>query len=80
MNLIKNLCKYSSVSSEIVIKECEGIDAILTGMNDFDVLVREAAMQVITSIARQDVNVLQLIATSGINTNYLLYNLNVSKN
>lgn len=78
MSLIKNLCKYSSVSSEIVIKECEGIDAILTCMKDFDTSVREAAMQVITSIARQDVNILQHFATSGIK-NYLLYNLNVSK-
>lgn len=80
MNLIKNLCKYSSASSEIVIKECEGIDAILTCMKDFDVLVREAAMQVIISIARQDINILQLFATSGIITKYLLPNSILSKN
>lgn len=71
MNLIKNLCKYSSASSEIVIKECEGIDAILTCMKDFDTLVREAAMQAITSIARQDANISQLFVSSGSNYNYL---------
>lgn len=65
MNLIKNLCKYSQVSLEIVIKEFEGIDAVLTCLKDFDTLVIEGAMQVIAYIARQDINLLQLFVTSG---------------
>lgn len=65
MNLIKNLCKYSSASSEIIIKECKGIDAVLTCMKDLDALVIEGAMRVITYIARQDMKLLQLFVSSG---------------
>lgn len=66
MNLVKNLCKYSSESTEIVVKECGGIDAILICMKDFDSFVREAAMQAITCITRLDVKISQLIVNYGI--------------
>ncbi|XP_025191306.1 sperm-associated antigen 6-like [Melanaphis sacchari] len=66
MNLVKNLCKYSSESTEIVIKECGGIDAILICMKDFDSFVKEAAMQAITCITRLDVKLSQLIVNYGV--------------
>ncbi|XP_027841252.1 sperm-associated antigen 6-like [Aphis gossypii] len=66
MNLVKNLCKYSSESTEIVVKECGGIDAILICMKDFDSFVREAAMQAITCITRLDVKISQLIVNYGV--------------
>jgi len=66
MNLVKNLSKYSSASSEIVIRECGGIDAILICMKDFDSFVREAAMQAIICITRLDVKLSQLIVDYGI--------------
>jgi len=66
MNLVKNLSKYSPAITEIVIKECGGIDAIFTCMKEFDSFVREAAMQAITCITRLDVKLSQLIVDYGI--------------
>jgi len=66
MNLVKNLSKYSSASTEIVIKECGGIDAILLCLKDFDSFVREAAMQAIACITRLDLKLSQLIVNYGI--------------
>lgn len=65
MNLIKNICKYSQANSKVVIKECEGIGAVLTCLKDFDALVIEGAMQVITYIACQDMDLFQLFIDSG---------------
>lgn len=65
MNLVKNLSKHPSVSVEILVKDCGGIDAILTCIKDFDPMVRESALQAISSIARQDANISKFIATSG---------------
>ncbi|XP_029341517.1 sperm-associated antigen 6-like [Acyrthosiphon pisum] len=66
MNLVKNLSKYSSAITEIVIKECGGIDAIFTCMKEFDSFVREAALQAITCITRMDVKLSQLIVDYGV--------------
>jgi len=49
----------------MMVNECDGIHAILTCMNDLDVLVREVALQAISSVAGQDVNITQLIMSSG---------------
>lgn len=65
MNLVTNMNKYSSVKSEMLIKECGGMNAILKCVNDSDVLVRESALQAIGSIARQDANLSQFIVTCG---------------
>lgn len=67
MNLIKNFSKYSSSNAEIVVKECGGLNAILTCMKDFDITVRESALQAISSIIRQDANIAQHIVNSGNN-------------
>lgn len=66
MNLVRNLSKHTSVSLEIIVKECRGLDAILSCIKDFDPMVRESALQAIGSIARQDARISQFIATSGI--------------
>jgi hypothetical protein len=65
MHLIKSLSKYSAINSKIVLKECGGINALLTCMKDFDVYVREGAMQAITSIARHDASLSQFLIDSG---------------
>ncbi|CAH1733320.1 unnamed protein product [Aphis gossypii] len=65
MNLIRNISKHLSCS-EIIVKECDGIHAILTCMKDLDVMVREVALQAISSIAGQDPSISQLIIKSGI--------------
>lgn len=67
MNLIKNFSKYSLSNVEIVVKECGGLNAILTCMKDFDIIVRESALQAISSIIRQDANIAQHIVNSGNN-------------
>lgn len=64
MNLIRNISKHLSCS-EIIVKECDGIHAILTCMKDLDVMVREVALQAISSIAGQDPSISQLIIKSG---------------
>lgn len=68
MNLVRNFSKHSSSNSEIIVKECGGLDAILTCMKDFDITVREAALQAISSIIRQDANIAQFVVNSGINS------------
>lgn len=75
MNLLKNFSKHSSSNTEIVIKECGGLDAILTCMKDFDIAVRESALQAISSIIRQDANIAPHIVNSGniIKTNLCIY-------
>ncbi|KAF0753290.1 sperm-associated antigen 6-like [Aphis craccivora] len=65
MNLIRNISKHLSCS-EMIVKECDGIHAILTCMKDLDVMVREVALQAISSIAGQDPSISQLIIKSGI--------------
>lgn len=69
MHLIKSLSKYSATSSKTVIKDCGGIDALLMCIKDFDVYVREGALQAITSIARQDASLSQFLISSGTNLN-----------
>jgi len=64
MNLIRNLSKHLSCS-EMIVSECDGIHAILTCMNDLDVLVRGVALQAISSIAGQDPSISLLIISSG---------------
>lgn len=64
MNLIRNISKHLSCS-EMIVKECDGIHAILTCMKDLDVMVREVALQAISSIAGQDPSISQLIIKSG---------------
>jgi len=71
MNLVRNLSKHTSVSLEIIVKECGGLDAILSCIKDFDPMVRESALQAIGSIARQDASISQFVATSGINLKML---------
>lgn len=66
MSLVKNLSKYSTASAEIVVKDCGGIDAVLTCMKDFDACVRESALQAIGSISRQEAHLAQIIVNSGI--------------
>lgn len=63
MNLIKNLSKHSSTSSELY----EGIRVILTCIKKSDVYIKEVALQAIISFIRQDSNLLQIIVNSGIN-------------
>jgi len=65
MLFVKNLSKYSPTYTETIIKECGGIDAIFICMKDFDMSVRESALQAINSIARQDTNTLLYIVSSG---------------
>ncbi|XP_022166817.1 sperm-associated antigen 6-like [Myzus persicae] len=66
MNLIRNLSKHLSSCSEMIVSGCDGIHAILTCMKDLDVLVREVALQAISSIAGQDPSISLLIISSGI--------------
>lgn len=73
MLLARNLCKHSTAIIEIAIKDCEGMDAVLKCINDFDVMVRESALQAIGSIARQDASLSQFIVTSGTITQNGLY-------
>lgn len=65
MKLIRNLNKHLSSCSEIIVNQCDGIHAILTCMKDLDELVREVALQAISSIAGQDFSISQLIISSG---------------
>jgi len=65
MHFIRNLSKYSPAYTEMIIKECGGIDAIFICMKDFDMNVRESALQAINSIVRQDVNISLYIVSSG---------------
>lgn len=65
MILVRNLCKHSSTNSEIVIKECGGMESILICLRDFDIFVREAALQAISTIARQDASLSVYIVNSG---------------
>lgn len=67
MNLVRNLSKHSPTNSEITIKECGGMEAILICLKDFDLFVREAALQTISTIARQDASLSLFIVNSGIN-------------
>ncbi|XP_008185594.1 sperm-associated antigen 6-like isoform X2 [Acyrthosiphon pisum] len=66
MKLIRNLSKHLSSCSEMILSGCDGIHAILTCMKDSDVLVREVALQAISSIAGQDPSISVLIISSGI--------------
>jgi len=65
MHFIKNLSKYSPSYTEIIVKECGGLDAILMCIKDLDVNVRESALQAINSIARQDATITHYIVNSG---------------
>jgi len=49
----------------MIVSGCDGIHAILTCMKDLDVLIREVALQAISSIAGQDPNISLLIINSG---------------
>jgi len=51
----------------MILSGCDGIHAILTCMRDSDVLVREVALQAISSIAGQDPSISVLIISSGKN-------------
>lgn len=65
MHLARNLSKHSTTITEMTIKECGGMDAILKCINDFDVMVRESALQAIGSVVRQDASLSHFIVTSG---------------
>lgn len=79
MNLVTHMNKYSSVNSEILMKDCGGMNAILKCVNDSDVSVKESALQVIGSIARRDPNLSQLIVSCG-NYYKTKYNTRVEHN
>ncbi|CAI6359268.1 unnamed protein product [Macrosiphum euphorbiae] len=66
MKLIRNLSKHLSSCSEMILSGCDGIHAILICMKDSDILVREVALQAISSIAGQDPSISVLIISSGI--------------
>lgn len=58
--------KWPSGNSESLIKECGGMNAIKVCINDFDALVREAALQALGTIARLDACFSQHIVNFGI--------------
>lgn len=65
MHFVRSLSKYSAMYIETIIKECGGIDAIFICMKDFDMNVRESALQAINAIARQGANISLYIVSSG---------------
>lgn len=63
MSLIRNISKYALTSNQIIIKECEGINVILTHTTHVD--VKAIALQAASFIARQDAQASKLIIHSG---------------
>jgi len=59
----------------MILSGCDGIHAILTCMKDSDILVREVALQAISSIAGQDPSISVLIISSGKNLNSFKTNI-----
>ncbi|XP_050528700.1 sperm-associated antigen 6-like [Daktulosphaira vitifoliae] len=66
MDFIKNICKHSSSIAIPVITKYGGVSAIMICMDDFDLLVRESALQAISSVARHGPEPVVMLVNAGV--------------